>query len=222
MGRRAFMKILAGLASIPLIGRGTAKLTPKAAKVVETIKSSNAPGIPPWFEGLVSRVIKEGDDITSKAATVERQTVHSVKLPESGTDLTVMRDLNTDDIVVDIGFGKHGWADGWHGQPTRLILKKGEWIEPTKKGKKGIKTKDEFEIEEAEFTGDAESVKYEDVSIEKYGEHGSDFTEVEKYATGKTSKGSKAQKQVWEADWDDSLPDYEDYASGGLAGMLGE
>jgi len=35
-------------------------------------------------------------------------------------------------------------------------------------------------------------------------------------------KGSKAQKEVWEADWDDSLPDYEDYASGGLARMLGE
>jgi hypothetical protein len=118
--------------------------------------------------------------------------------------------------------GKHGWKDGWHGQPTRLILKKGEWIEPTK-GKKGIKTKDEFDIEEAEFTGGhPENIKYEDVTIEQYGNHGSDFTEVEKYATGKTTKGSKPKKDVWEPDWDDRLPDYEDYASGGLAYALGE
>ena len=78
-------------------------------------------------------------------------------------------------------------------------------------------------VEEAEFTGGhPENIKFEESTIEKYGEHGSDFTEVEKYATGKTTKGSKAQKEVWEADWDDSLPDYEDYASGGLARMLGE
>ena len=125
-------------------------------------------------------------------------------------------------LILDSG--KHGWKDGWHGQPTRLVLKKGEWIELLLlKGKKGIKTKDEFDIEEAEFTGGhPENIKYEDVTIEQYGNHGSDFTEVEKYATGKTTKGSKAQREVWEADWDDSLPDYEDYASGGLAYALGE
>jgi len=196
MGRRAFMKILAGLASIPLIGRGTAKLTPKAAKVVETIKSSNAPGIPPWFEGLVSRVVKEGDDITKGAATVERQTVHSLKLPDSGTRLDVTQDLTKGDIFVDVGIGKHGFESGKHGQPVRLILQKGEWIEPTKT-KKGIKTKDEFWVEEAEFTGGhPENIKFEDSVFEEFGKHSSDFSEVEKFATKK--------------------------ASGGLAGMLGE
>ena len=107
-------------------------------------------------------------------------------------------------------------------------MEKGKWIEPDvgKSGKvtgKGTKTKDEFMVEEAEFTGGhPENIKFEDSTIEKYGEHGSDFTEVEKFATGNTTKGSKAQKQVWEADWDDSLPDSEDFASGGLARMLGE
>ena len=124
---------------------------------------------------------------------------------------------------VDIGSGKHGWSSGYHGQPTRLVLQKGEWVEPDvlKPGAKGQKTQDEFFIEEAEFTGGhPENIKFEDVSVEKYGNHGSDFTEVEKYATGKVSEGSKAKKEVWEADWDDSLPD--DYASGGIARMLGE
>ena len=120
--------------------------------------------------------------------------------------------------MVDIGIDKHGWSDGWNGQPVRMQLKKGEVIQEGKF--KGKKSKDEFDIEEAEFTGDAESVNYEDSSFSKYGEQGSDFSEVEKYATGKVSKESKAQKQIWEADWDDSLPD--DYAKGGLAHMLGE
>ena len=196
MGRRTFMKILAGLASIPLIGRGTAKLTPKAAKVVETIKSSNAPGIPPWFEGLVSRVVNEGTDVTKKFGTVEREIVHQSKLPNSKTDVLVTQDLNTGNVAVDIGHGKHGWADGQFGQPVRLELKKGEWIEPTKT-KKGVKTKDEFWVEEAEFTGgNPENIKFEDSVFEEFGKHSSDFSEVEKFATKK--------------------------ASGGLAGMLGE
>ena len=225
-GRRAFMKWLAGITGAGIAaGSGILKFG-KAAKVVpkvtETIVQSNAAGMPPWFPSLVKKVLKEGEDVSQAAGAMERQTVHSTKLPESGTELTVTRDLSTDDIIVDIGMGKHGWSSGFHGQPTRLVLKKGEWIEPTK-GKKGIKTKDEFSVEEAEFTGGhPENIKFEESTIEKYGEHGSDFTEVEKYATGKTTKKSKAQKEVWEADWDDSLPDYEDYASGGLAHLLGE
>ena len=195
MGRRTFMKIMAGLAATPFIGRGTAKLTPKAAKVVETIKSSNAPGIPPWFEGLVSRVVKEGDDITKGAATVERQTVHSLKLPDSGTRLDVTQDLTKGDIFVDVGIGKHGFESGKHGQPVRLILQKGEWIEPniTKTGKvkgKSVKTKDEFWVEEAEFTGGhPENIKFEDSVFEEFGKHSSDFSEVEKFATKKASGG---------------------------------
>ena len=212
------------LSMLPFVGKffKAAKVAKPAAAVTETIVKSNAPGMPAWFPSLVKRVLKEGKDETAKLGTLERQTVHRATLP-SGTPIEVTSDLTKGDVIVDIGMGKHGWKDGWHGQPTRLILKKGEWIEPTKKGKKGIKTKDEFDIEEAEFTGGhPENIKYEDVTIQQYGNHGSDFTEVEKYATGKTTKGSQAKRQAWEPDWDDSLPDYEDYASGGLAGLLGE
>ena len=31
------------------------------------------------------------------------------------------------------------------------------------------------DVDEAEFTGDAESVKFEESAIEKYGDHASDF-----------------------------------------------
>ena len=91
---------------------------------------------------------------------------------------------------------------------------------------KGQKTPDEFVVEEAEFTGGhPENVKFEESSFEIYGDHGSDFSELEEFATGKVTKESKAQKHVREADWDDVIdpsdpPD--DYASGGIARMLGE
>ena len=95
---------------------------------------------------------------------------------------------------------------------TRLELKKGEWIEPSTEGGgltkggenvypgmskgfsetaetggtsgKGIKTKDEFTVDEAEFTGGhPENVKFEETVDFQYGEHGSDFSEIEQFAT---------------------------------------
>jgi len=229
--RRAFLKMMAGItAGGVAAGTGLLKFG-KAAKVVpkvtETIVQSNAAGMPAWFPSLVRRVIKEGEDISKGAATVERQTVHTIKLPESGTPVEVTRNLVTDDIIVDIGEQtKHGWSSGRHGQPTRLVLKKGEWIEPTK-GKKGIKTKDEFSVEEAEFTGGhPENVKFEEVAVEKYGDHASDFTEIEKYAVGKNTDkkiiGKKAQSDAWAEGRAESQAEDIDYASGGLARMLGE
>ena len=190
ISRRAFMKMMAGAAALPFIGKGITKMAPKAVpKVAETIVQSNAAGMPAWFPKLVERVIKEGDDVTRKAGSeaMERQTIHRATTPE-GTPIEVMQDLTSGNVIVDIGEQtKHGWSAGRHGQPTRLVLKKGEWIEPTK-GKKGIKTKDEFIVDEAEFTGGhPENVKFEETVQFKYGDHGSDFSEIEQYATKKSS-----------------------------------
>ena len=49
---------------------------------------------------------------------------------------------------------------------------------------KGMKTKDEFMVEEAEFTGGhPENIKFEESVQFRYGDHGSDFSEIEQYAT---------------------------------------
>ena len=130
-GRRAFMKWLAGLTGAGIAaGSGllkfgkAAKVAKPVAAVTETIVTSNAKGMPAWFPHLVKRVIDEGDDVSKAAGAMERQTVHRATLP-SGTPVEVTSDLTKGDVIVDIGMGKHGWKDGWHGQPTRLILKKG-------------------------------------------------------------------------------------------------
>jgi hypothetical protein len=256
MGRRAFLKLMGGAAAgIGALKTGALKLFGKegatVAKEVTSVPIKNIEGMPSWFKPLVNKVISEGDDVTKKWATQERQIVHKTKLPESKTDVYVTQDLDSGDVVVDIGMGKHGWTDGYYGQPARLQYKAAEEIEPVinswtgKVNTKGKKTPEEFNVEEAEFTGGhPENVKFEDSSIQKYGEHGSDFSEVERFATGKNTvksqfgkyeevdqlpKTKKADQLEWaqgkaEADaerWADEM-DPDDFASGGLAKMLGE
>ncbi len=229
MGRRAFLKFMASLGALPFIGRGAkevVKEAPTAIKAAETITTTGAnTGMPSWFPAFVQKVLKEGKDLTPTHAPKERVIVAETKLPHSDTPVYVEHDLVTGDTMVDIGMGKHGWSDGYHGQPTRLHLKKGEIIEEGKM--KGQQTPDEFVVEEAEFTGGhPENVKFEESSFNNYGEHGSDFSELEEFATGKVTKESKAQKQVWEADWDDVVDPSDEsgfgMASGGIARMLGE
>ena len=229
MGRRAFLKFMASLGALPFIGRGAkevVKEAPTAIKAAETITTTGAnTGMPAWFPKFVEKVLKEGKDLTPTHAPKERVIVSETKLPHSDTPVYVEHDLVTGDTMVDIGMGKHGWSDGYHGQPTRLHLKKGEIIEEGKM--KGQQTPDEFVVEEAEFTGGhPENVKFEESSFNNYGEHGSDFSELEEFATGKVTKESKAAKQVWEADWDDVVDPSDEsgfgMASGGIARMLGE
>ena len=228
MSRRGFLKLMGGLASIPILGKFFKLATP-ATKAVKAVKASNAAGMPAWFPKLVDKVIKDGKDVTKQYGTIEREIVHIGELPNSKTKIMVTQDLTTGDTAVDIGMGKHGWADGRHGQPTRLELTKGEWT--TNKQGKGVKTKDEFFVEEAEFTGDAESVKFEDSVIESYGNHASDFSELELYATGKNVDkkivGSKraaddfAQGRA-EMQAEQAAEEIDNFASGGVAKLLGE
>ena len=147
-GRRKFLKVAAGLATIPVLGKffKWAKPLAKTAKVADltSVPIKDISGMPAWFKPLVNKVIKEGDDVTKKYATVDREIVHAAELPGSKTKIIVEQDLTTGDVIVDIGQGKHGFSSGHLGQPVRLEYKAGEWIEPTvKKGEtpsKGTKT----------------------------------------------------------------------------------
>ena len=119
MTRRTFLGGLLSLLATPFMKFGGKEAAVKATpKVVAAVANSNAAGKPPWLDLLIARVIREGDDITEKSATIPQQTVHKVKLPESGTPVEVTHDLTTGSTIVDIGMGKHGWSAGRHGHPT--------------------------------------------------------------------------------------------------------
>ena len=251
MGRRAFLKLMGGAgAAIGAAKAGLGSLFKAGKPVAKQLTSvpikSGVDSMPSWFKPLVNKVIREGEE--AKVTEYDRLITHTTKLPESKTPITVNQDLNTGDVWVDIGMGKHGFPDGYYGQPVRLAYKAAEVIEPdiSKTGKvksKGGETKEEFWVEEAEFTGGhPENVKFEESVAEKYGNHGSDFSEVERFATGKnvikdksgkfkevetlpTTK--KADQLEWargraEAEADAAADMADDFASGGLAKMLGE
>ena len=46
----------------------------------EVIKTDDVAGKPEWFDALVTKVIKEGDDVTKGYKTKERQIVHQKNL----------------------------------------------------------------------------------------------------------------------------------------------
>ena len=236
MGRRAFLKMMAALGAtgvaaksglVSLLGKSGGK---QVAKELTQVPIKQINEMPTWFKPLVNRVIKEGDDVTKELGTIERQVVHKTKLPDSQTDVIITQDLNTGDVVADIGTGKHGFADGKFGQPVRLEYKASEVIEPDlKTGKGGGKTKEEFTVEEAEFTGGhPENVKFEESTFEKFGDHESNFDEVEAFAKGKSKKDARKVSESFDkqnediADYFSNMPGPDDYASGGIARMLGE
>jgi len=229
--RRGFLKLAAGLATLPFVGKyfKWAKPLAKSSEVLTSVPIKDIEGMPAWFKPLANQIIKKGKQIESGA---ERVIVHEAKLPGSKTKMHLTQELDTGNVAVEIGQGKHGFGAGHHGQPVRLEYKAAENIEPvlSKTGKtktKGGKTKEEFWVEEAEWTGGhPENVKFDDSTFNKFGQHGSDFTEVEKFATGKVKSTKPTKKRLQteyesgkaEADaerWTEEAMDDVDMASGG-------
>jgi hypothetical protein len=237
MTRRTFMKYLAGFASLPIIGKIVKPLkTVKGVKNVPIIKTGDVPGKPEWFDALVNKVIIEGDDVTKKFATQDRQVVYSKKI-DADNEVTVYRDLDTDSIRVD-----YSSPDVMLDEPVSLSYTRGQADEATK----GMKPADEFETYEQGLA--ARSNGPDDYSIDIEPNVGSsissletDVSKLKEYATGKkpTMKEFIASKKrrdrvqkINEGDIGETSDyvtkkqgdyyDYDDYASGGIARMLGE
>ena len=103
MSRRAFLKLMGGVgAGIGALKTGLLKLAGKegARQVTKNIiKTDPVPGKPEWFDALVTKVINEGDDVTKRFATGERQTVHMKKLDDD-TTVMVTQDLRSEERRV--------------------------------------------------------------------------------------------------------------------------
>jgi len=195
MGRRGFLKLMAALGAtgvaaksgLVTLFKGGAKK--QIAKELTSVPIGNASGMPTWFKPLVNKVIKEGDDVTKKAATGEREIVHTKKLDEYD-EVTVTQDLDTGNVRVEYhGSGNMGEA------PIQLDYKAGEIIEEG--SKKGTKTKAEFSAVESEpritnWDGDIEFDGENIVS--KVDDLFTDTTKLESYATGKNPTIKKLLK----------------------------
>lgn len=241
MNRRTFLKLLGGLASIPIVGKVFKPLkTVKGVKNVPIIKTGDVPGKPEWFDQLVNKVIIEGDDVTKRFATQERQVVHMKKIDDE-TTVTVTQDLNDGSIMVDVDDPIRN-VMGESGQDTsvQMMLKKGQADETTK----GTPA-DEFSFTENDMRNymdgpDDFTTEAIDNTVDKMSELTSDLGKLKSYATGKKptmkefieSKKRKDMVKFAERNPSEYAAnrgpdiDYSDYddgmASGGIAGMLGE
>ena len=237
MTRRTFLKILGGLASIPIVGK---ILKPvkigKTVSKVPVIKTAPVKGKPEWFDSLVNKVIVEGDDVTKRFATGERQTIHQKTL-DDGSVVRVTEDADQGAVRVEYESSENVFGD-----PVQMEYKKplpdegapdpAAEFTTAESGPVGRQYgPDDFEIEIDEVGGG--SIRDLD----------SDVSKLKEYATGKKptikemmqnkrrrdkaariSEDSGAQTDAIIARQGDYIDDdfSPDFASGGIAGMLGE
>ena len=241
MNRRTFLKLLGGLASIPIVGKLIKPLkTVKGVKNVPIIKTADVPGKPEWFDQLVNKVIIEGDDVTKKFATQERQVVHMKKIDDE-TSVMVTQDLNDGSIVVDVDDPIRN-VMGESGQETsvQMMLKKGQADETTKGTPADESSFTENDMRNYMDGPDDYTTEFTENTVNKMSDLTSDLGKIKSYATGKgpTMKqiveSKKRKDKVAFAERSPSEYasergpdiDYSDYddgmASGGIARMLGE
>jgi len=103
MTRRTFLGLMgAGAALTGAAKTGLLKLLGKEGTKQVTkniIKTDALPNKPEWFDALVTRVINEGEDVTKRFATQEREIVHKLDI-DKFEDVTVYRNLDTGEIRV--------------------------------------------------------------------------------------------------------------------------
>ena len=187
--------------------------------------------MPDWFIPLVNRVVKEGDDVTKKLGTVEREIVHTKKIGK-GEEATVYQNLDTGNVRVDYD-SPHNLGEGIG--PVSLEYRAPQVIDEGKHA--GKKTNPEFEAYEPEPVGythgpDDYAIEWDGTNIVGRAEDlVSDTSKLKEFAIKKkpTMKEivirKKKKDQVnaihkdesdyiatkqGEGEWDDYLPDIDD------------
>jgi hypothetical protein len=239
MNRRTFLKLFTGLVSLPIIGKVLKPLKiGKTVSKVPIIKTGDVPGKPEWFDQLVNKVILEGDDVTKRFATQERQ-VHMKKIDDE-TSVTVTQDLNDGSIFVDIDDPiRNVMGESGDDTSVMMMLKKNPGDESNPAGP------DEFSFTEADMRNymdgpDDYTTEFTESTVNKMKDLTSDLGKIKSYATGKKPtmkefiESKKRQDMVRFAEEkpaeyaanrgpDIDYSDYDDgMASGGIARMLGE
>jgi hypothetical protein len=240
MTRRTFLKLLGGVMSIPIIGKVIAplKLTRGVSKV-PIIKTDNVPGKPEWFDALVNKVIIEGDDVTKKFATGERQSIHQKTL-DDGSVVRVTEDVDDGAIRVEYQSEKNVFGDDVQLQYKKPLPDEGD-PRPTA----------QFDVAESGPVGRSYGPDDFEIDVDEVGgssirDLDSDVSKLKEYATGKKltmkeiveakrrrDKALAISENTDEAQLDavmkrqgDADPSYygdpEELASGGIARMLGE
>ena len=239
MTRRTFLKILGGMAAVPIVGKffKLAKVG-KAMKEVPIIKTDDVAGKPEWFDALVNKVIREGDEVTKRFATGERQSIHQKTL-DDGSVVRVTEDIDDGAVRVEYQSEANVFGDDVQLQYRKPKPDEGD-PRPTAKfttaesgpvGRGGRSPDgDDYEIDVDEVGGT--SIRDLDSDVSKLKEYatGKKQTIKEFIESKKRRDKAKAISEDPEAQSDAVIrrqgeytgPFDNDFASGGLAYLLGE
>ena len=239
MTRRTFLKILGGAMSIPIIGKFLKPMkVGKTVTKVPMIKTDDVAGKPEWFDQLVNKVIIEGDDVTKRFATGERQSIHQKTL-DDGTVVRVTEDIDDGAIRVEYESEKNVFGDDVQLQYRKPKPDEGD-PRPTAEfttaesgpvGRGGRSPDgDDFEIDVDEVGGS--SIKDLDSDVSKLKEYATgqkptmkEIVEIKKRKdkAAAISEDPEAQMDAVIARQGEYTGPYDDdFASGGIAGLLGE
>ena len=178
MTRRTFLKLLGGAMSIPIVGK---ILKPfkigKTVTKVPIIKTDDVAGKPEWFDQLVNKVILEGDDVTKRFATKDREIVHMKKIDD---DNTVMVTQDLDEGAVRVEYQS---LDNMYEDPVQLRYKKPNPDEGDPRPSA------EFDVAESGPVGRAFGPDDYEIEIDEVGgtsisDLTSDVSKLKEYATG--------------------------------------
>ena len=237
MTRRTFLKILGGAASIPIIGKIFKPFKiGKTVTKVPIIKTDAVPGKPEWFDQLVNKVILEGDDVTKRFATAERQSIHQKTL-NNGAVVRVTEDIDDGAVRVEYDSLDNVFEDTVQMQYKKPLPDEGDprpiaEFDVAESGPVGRQSgPDDYDIEIDEVSGKSIRDLDSDVSILKEYATGEKPTMKELVQNIKRKDKAKRITTDTEAQSDaiikrqGEMLDYDpepDFASGGIARMLGE
>ena len=161
--RRYFMKVMAGIMSIPVVG----KFLKPAAKVVPVVQDGVKLGADKLML-LVDKIRKLGTDVTPKLSTQERERVLTYQ-GKDGSEYELYEDLTTGDIRVERNkTGVGSYEDKTYDtieDKTTFEIRKGEEIvkDEGMETQKTIQAPDEYEEGKAIFDQDGTVSDFDEV-----------------------------------------------------------
>jgi len=232
MDRRTLLKIMGGIAALPVLGKALKGTGIKAIKAAGKILPKVS-GMPEWFTPLVNKIMKEGKDISPEVKRLE-DTVNIKKLKDGDTTFTLTEKPIDGEITVTIDSPRNP-----NGQTVDLQYKKPKTDFDVETGKK-IDEPGEFQVLETEPRWQRDQTLDIDERVTTIDKAAGDIEAAERTATGKIKDREKIKerrktKDLMEKDPldylereygpEENLYQYEefkgfiepDYANGGIA-----
>ena len=194
MNRRTFLKLFTGLVSLPIIGKVLKPLkVGKTVTKVPIIKTDNVAGKPEWFDQLVNKVILEGDDVSKRFATKDREIVHMKVLDEGtggkefppgtpgsdDTSIIVTQDLDEGAVRVE-----YRSTENMYGDPVQLQYKKPLPDEGNPRPGAEFDTAESIPVARADGPDDYK-IEMDEGGGQSISDLVSDVSKLKEYATGK-------------------------------------